>query len=125
MPEMCANKAEARLTLKSQIQDLALLWPWLDALALEYKIPANTLFAINLCLEEAISNVIRHGYAGQPNNTITVDCTPAAENWLTFIVEDSAPHFAPADSDPATARESIAPKPTRIEDVDRAAMESI
>jgi serine/threonine-protein kinase RsbW len=110
MPEIHEQKAGARLTLKSRLQDLALVWPWVEALALEYSIPDNTQFAINLCLEEALSNVIRHGYAGQPDYTITIDCTPAEEGWLTFIVEDSAPPFAPcefADSDAAAVPASI------------------
>ena len=115
---MHANKAESRLTLRSQLQDLALVWPWVQALALDFAIPPESQFAINLCLEEALSNVIRHGYADQPDQAITVDCTPTADNWLTFIVEDSAPPFAPADSDPATAQDSRVQSPTSLEDVE-------
>jgi anti-sigma regulatory factor (Ser/Thr protein kinase) len=117
MPEMHAHKPESRLTLKSQLSDLALVWPWVEALALEHAIPANTQYAINLCLEEALSNVIRHGYAGEPNHAITVDCTRTGENGLTFIVEDSAPHFEPADSDPGTAPDFTAVTPASIEDI--------
>ena len=58
---------EPRLTLKSQLEDLTLVWPWVEAIADRYSVPADTQFAIQLCLEEALSNVIRHGYQGQPN----------------------------------------------------------
>ena len=74
MPAEDTAKPAPRLTLQSQLDDMARLWPWVEALAAEYAIPANTEFDIHLCLEEAISNVIRHGYGGQPNHTITVDC---------------------------------------------------
>lgn len=101
---MHAHRTEPRLTLKSQLQDLALVLPWLESLTQEFTIPPDTQFAISLCLEEALSNVIRHGYAGQPNQNITVDCSCSGE-WLIFVIEDAAPPFtpfAPASSPPAT-----------------------
>lgn len=113
MPENDAHKAATRLTLRSQLADLALVWPWVDSLAVEHAIPADTHYAINLCLEEALSNIIRHGYAGQPNHAITIDFTPTEENWLTFAVEDSAPHFTPAEPEDCEA----AVRAASIEDV--------
>lgn len=121
MLEMQAHKPETRLTLRSQLADLALVRPWVEALALQYAIPAITQYAINLCLEEALSNVIRHGYAGQPDHALTVACAPGREGWLTFIVEDNAPHYAPfgpQDSDPATSRPSLLPTTASIEDLE-------
>jgi len=64
-----------RLTLKSQLEDLASVWPWVEALAHRYTISAESLFAIQLCLEEALSNIVRHGYSGQANQPITVEFT--------------------------------------------------
>lgn len=99
-----ASSPEPRLTLKSQLEDLTLVWPWVEALGRRHSIPADTQFAIQLCLEEALSNIIRHGYQGQPNQSITIACTvecaPAGvENEdageLVFTVEDHAPPFDP------------------------------
>ncbi len=105
MPAEDTVKPAPRLTLKSQLDDLALLWPWVEALAAEYAIPADTRFAIHLCLEEALSNIIRHGYRGQPNHTITVDCaSPEANAWLVFTVEDQAPPFDPLAPSPLRKR---------------------
>ncbi|MGA9063277.1 MAG: ATP-binding protein [Terracidiphilus sp.] len=95
MPAESTFKPAPRLTLQSQLDDLALLWPWIEALAAAYAIPANTQFAIHLCLEEALSNIIRHGYRSEPNHSITVDCGPAAAHDLIFTVEDQAPPFDP------------------------------
>jgi anti-sigma regulatory factor (Ser/Thr protein kinase) len=110
MSETHVHETGARLTLDSQLADLTLVWPWVDALALQYAISDQTKFAVSLCLEEALSNIIRHGHSCMPNHPITVDCAPNGESWLMFIVEDSAPPFAPSESltpNPAAAPASI------------------
>lgn len=94
-----AHKAEVRLTLNSRLADLQQVWPWVDALAAERNIPAETLFAIHLCLEEALSNVIRHGYRGEPNHAIELSFAAGEENGFTFTIVDSAPYFAPDEPD--------------------------
>ena len=87
------------LTLQSQIEDLALVWPWAEALAARYAVPPDTQFAIHLCLEEALSNIVRHGYRDQSNQSIAVACTveraPSGVAELVFTIDDHAPHFDP------------------------------
>jgi serine/threonine-protein kinase RsbW len=108
MPAENTVKPVPRLTLKSQLDDMAALWPWVESLAAEYAIPADTVFAVHLCLEEAVSNVIRHGYGGQPGNTITIDFSLSGGHELLFTVEDQAPAFDPltaplVEDEPATS----------------------
>lgn len=103
---------QPRLTLQSRLEDLTLVWTWVEALAARYSIPADTQFAIQLCLEEALSNVMRHGYQGQANQSITIDFAPSGvENEdageLVFTVEDHAPPFDPFAAVPAPAPASI------------------
>lgn len=84
---------------------------WVDALVAEYAIPEETHFAINLCLEEALSNIICHGYRGLPDHSITIDFTSNGKS-LTFTVEDQASHFLPVeptDSRPAASLEEFRP----------------
>lgn len=95
MPAEDTAKHVSRLTLKSQLDDMAALWPWVEALGVEYAIPADTLFGVHLCLEEAISNVIRHGYNGQPGSTLTVECESPNAHEVVFTIEDQAPPFDP------------------------------
>jgi anti-sigma regulatory factor (Ser/Thr protein kinase) len=94
-----ASSPEPRLTLKSQLADLTLVWSWVEALAAQHSISAETQFAIQLCLEEALSNVIRHGYSGQANQSVTVACTvecaSTGRRELVFVVEDHGPPFDP------------------------------
>lgn len=89
------TKPEPRLTLHSRIEDLQRLASWVDALATEYVVPDDTRFAIDLCLEEALSNIIRHGYRAQIDQPITVDCKAVPPHDLVFIIEDQAPPFDP------------------------------
>jgi anti-sigma regulatory factor (Ser/Thr protein kinase) len=94
MPREIAGKTEPRLTLKSRLDDLAAIWPWIESLAAEYHIPAETQFAMDLCLEEALSNVIRHGYAGRTDRPITIEFK-AGSDGLALTIEDHAPPFDP------------------------------
>jgi serine/threonine-protein kinase RsbW len=51
---------------------------------------------MDLCLEEVLSNVIRHGYAGQPGRPILVHfASSPRDGYFTFVVEDEAPLFDP------------------------------
>ena len=85
-----------RLTLRSSLSDLARVSPWIEHLAAQYAIPDNTQFAMNLCLEEVLSNVIRHGYAGQPGRPMLVQfASSPRDGYFTFVVEDEAPLFDP------------------------------
>jgi serine/threonine-protein kinase RsbW len=86
---------EPRLTLQGQLEDLALVWPWVEAIAARYSIPADTQFAIQLCLEEALSNIVRHGYRGLPGRSMTVEYALSDGGELVFTIEDRAPHFDP------------------------------
>lgn len=87
-----------RVTLRSRFSDLALLYSWVEGLASKYAIPNDTKFAIDLCLEEVVSNVIRHGYRGESDHPITVSFESPRESFLVLVVEDEAARFDPVAS---------------------------
>jgi anti-sigma regulatory factor (Ser/Thr protein kinase) len=97
MPPIPQQVAEARLTLRGQLADLTLVSPWVEALAAKHGISGETRFAIDLCLEEALSNIVRHGYQGEPGHAIAVTFAVRTGGGLTFTVEDHAPPFAPSE----------------------------
>jgi serine/threonine-protein kinase RsbW len=107
MPQSSTYTAEAKLRLGSRLADLAQVAPWVESLAAEHQLPAELNFAVDLCLEEALSNVIRHGYNGQPDRPIAIHCTivrPAdGVGQLTVAIEDHAPHFNPLEAVEADA----------------------
>jgi anti-sigma regulatory factor (Ser/Thr protein kinase) len=98
MPGETAAMSEPRLILRSRLDELAVLWAWVESLAAEHAIPADTQFAIQLCLEEALSNIIRHGYREEPDHSIRVEFS-AGGGQVTFVIEDQAPPFNPLAPD--------------------------
>jgi anti-sigma regulatory factor (Ser/Thr protein kinase) len=84
-----------RLVLGGDLAGMAKLPVWVDALSALYRIPEEVKFAINLCLEEAVSNVIRHGYAGRPDGSVRVSFEQAGAGCFAVTVEDDAPAFDP------------------------------
>src|ERR1700676_579358 len=97
------DQAEDRLFLRSQLSDMAQISPWVESLASRYAIPENIGFAINLCLEEAVSNIIRHGYGADSDSSVIVRFTTPKQKLFVFIVEDDARHFNPLDVLPPNA----------------------
>jgi anti-sigma regulatory factor (Ser/Thr protein kinase) len=89
------NTNGERLDLQSRMSDLAQVPSWIERLASHHSIPANTQFAMNLCLEEVLSNIIRHGYVGRPDHSIGIRFTSPRENYFVLVVEDQAPPFNP------------------------------
>jgi serine/threonine-protein kinase RsbW len=87
--------AEDQLNLRSCMSALSQLLPWIERLASRHSISANTQFAINLCLEEVLSNIIRHGYSGEPDHSIAVHFTSPRKDYFVFVVEDDARQFNP------------------------------
>jgi anti-sigma regulatory factor (Ser/Thr protein kinase) len=91
-----------RIVLESQLSELIRVSPWIEALAARFAIPENVVFAMNLCLEEALSNVIRHGHRGQ-GGSLTIQLTVPHEGRFMLIVDDDAPWFNPLEQEPPPA----------------------
>ena len=90
-----ADRAEERLFLRSKLSDIARLRAWIESLAWRHAIPENVEFAINLCLEEAVSNIILHGYDADSEGSVIVRFTMPRHDLFVFLVEDDARHFNP------------------------------
>jgi serine/threonine-protein kinase RsbW len=102
-----SRSGEEKLTLRSRIDDLALVPPWIEHLASEYGISAKVQFAMNLCLEEVLSNIIRHGYANQPDRSIVIRYAPDHDNSSLLVVEDEAPLFNPLEAKESPVEDTL------------------
>ena len=87
-----------RMNLKSRISDLAQIPPWIEHLASQFSIPDSTQFAMNLCLEEVLSNIVLHGYSGKPDCPINIQFSRPRDGYFVFVIEDEAPPFNTVDS---------------------------
>lgn len=94
MTQPDSHTVRTRLALTSTLADLGRVAPWVGELAAVHGFSEDIRFAIELCLEEALSNIVRHGYAGEAGHALTVDFE-RAEGMASFVVEDSAPAFEP------------------------------
>src|ERR1700688_953210 len=90
--------SEERLILRSRLAELAQLLPWIERLASRHMIPPSTQFAINLCLEEVLSNIIQYGYSGRQDHSIAIHFASPRKDYFVFVVEDEAPPFNPVDA---------------------------
>jgi len=91
------NQVQDRLALRSRLSEMAQVPAWIEGLAGQYGIPDHIQLAMNLCLEEAVSNIIRHGYARDTERSIVLNFTMPREGFFVFAVEDEAPRFNPLD----------------------------
>ena len=98
MTQRETDQAEEQLILRSELSEIARLPVWIECLARRHAIPENVEFAINLCLEEAVSNVIRHGYGAAASGSVIVSFNRTEQDLFVFEVEDEAKRFNPLEA---------------------------
>lgn len=94
MTQPDSHTIRTRLELTSTLADLGRVAPWVGELVAVYGFSEDVRFAMELCLEEALSNIVRHGYGGEAGHVLTVNLV-RAEGKALFVVEDGAPAFEP------------------------------
>ncbi len=70
---------------------------WIDRIAGEQAFPAETLFAVQVCAEELLTNIVRHG--GNPGPRIEVTLSLSADR-VELMVEDDGKPFDVATTPP-------------------------
>jgi anti-sigma regulatory factor (Ser/Thr protein kinase) len=90
-----AKSTAESLILESNLLELNRVPPWVEKLASQHAIPDSTRYAMDLCLEEVLSNIIRHGYRKQSSGTIKISCIRERDGYISLVVEDGAPSFNP------------------------------
>ena len=78
----------ARLTIAADLAATAQLAPWLAGLATAW--PAPLAFAVELCLDEVVTNIAMHGDAGEISIEIDQD-----DSSVTARIEDAGREFDP------------------------------
>ena len=88
-----SNLEANRLELRSDLAELKRLAGWIKAQA-QQELSADTSFAIQLCLEEAVANIIMHGGAKADRLKIAIELERNAGT-LVASIEDSGREFDP------------------------------
>ena len=63
-----------------------------------HEVPSRALYAVNLALDEVVTNVVRHGYDDVPSGEEFVACLTAVAGELTTEVQDGGKEFNPLDA---------------------------
>lgn len=88
------RRLEERLELDSRLDELSRVHPWVEHISDRHTLSEETRFAIHLCIEEALANVILHGYHAEPGHPIYLVASVSGDA-LLFAIEDHAPPFTP------------------------------
>jgi serine/threonine-protein kinase RsbW len=104
MTAMSSFKAN-RLILRNELTELDRLAGWIKT-RVQADLSADTSFAIQLCLEEAVANIIMHGSAKDDRGEIAIELE---RNGGTLVarIEDTGWHFDPTQVPPPPPASSL------------------
>jgi serine/threonine-protein kinase RsbW len=103
---MAMSNLEAnRLELRGDLSELRRLAEWIKALAPQV-ISADALFAVQLCLEEAVANIIVHGGTRKDRLAIAIELERKGAT-LVARIEDTGCEFDPTQFPPLSIAKSL------------------
>jgi anti-sigma regulatory factor (Ser/Thr protein kinase) len=89
-----AGEARRERVIGNQLSELAGIERWLADLVVEWGLSDKTAFALDLVLNEAVTNAITHGYPDGGSDSITITLTDAGDS-LVLEIEDRGRPFDP------------------------------
>ena len=98
-PRDSLGDAEVEVKIANTINGIVALEDWLQTIQTSITIPDDTLFAIKLCLEEALTNIVNHAYDDGSEHEISVRLMPRSDG-LTFEIVDDGKAFDPRQVTP-------------------------
>jgi anti-sigma regulatory factor (Ser/Thr protein kinase) len=95
------------LVIPAALAELGRVSVWAAELSARLAVTATTAYALQLCLEEAISNIVRHGFPGRADlDQQTIELTLQRSGaWITLTIRDGGLPF-----DPTTAPPPVRPR---------------
>jgi serine/threonine-protein kinase RsbW len=100
-----SNLETNRLELRSDLSGLGRLAGWIEAGA-QQELSADTSFAVQLCLEEAVANIIMHGGAKDDRVEIAIELERDGA-MLVARIEDTGREFDPTQFRPLSMVKSL------------------
>ena len=93
------------LTLRNQRAEIARMHTWTEGLAIPFGLSQRTLNALQLCLEEAVNNIISHAFAPGSEHHIRVAVWRDGTTVHAEVVDDGAPFDPLAHAQPGAPTE--------------------
>ena len=96
-----------RHVMPAELSRISELTAWAEDFARRAKLAPDVSFAIQLCVEEAVANIIMHSGAGERRDDIAVELVEAGSDVLA-VIEDPGRPFDPTTVAPPPQPASIA-----------------
>lgn len=93
--------------MRAELAELARLTAWVEDFSQQAKLPSGQSFAIQLCIEEAVANIIRHSGAAENGQDIALELAASGQDVLA-VIEDSGRSFDPTTVPPPSTPASLA-----------------
>jgi anti-sigma regulatory factor (Ser/Thr protein kinase) len=100
-----ANSEASRLVLRNDVAELKRLAGWIEGFT-EQRTSPDVSFAVQLCLEEAVANIIMYGAARDDPLEIAVELERNGGN-LVARIEDNGRQFDPTRAPPPVPPRSL------------------
>ncbi len=84
------------LTIPNRLDEIAPLARGTAAFLESHNVDPDATFAVDLALEEMVSNVIKYGYKDRDSDQICIRLRVGRDE-ITLVVEDSGPPFNPLE----------------------------
>ena len=102
-----SDLSQASLTIENRLSELARVERWLADLMGRWDVSDRTVFALDLVINEAVTNVINHAYSDTLTHPITISLTDAATRIVVEIIDDGAA-FDPLAAPPMEPGQDLA-----------------
>jgi anti-sigma regulatory factor (Ser/Thr protein kinase) len=79
------------LTLQNEVPEIARLTLWLCNLTERLHLTARTAYAIQLCIEEAVTNVVSYAFPPGSAHEIQIALWQEGETFVAEVVDDGKP----------------------------------
>jgi anti-sigma regulatory factor (Ser/Thr protein kinase) len=86
----------ASLTIKNRIPEIGRIWPFLDKLTADWSLPDASRHAVQLSLDELVTNIVSYGYVDNEEHDIELDFSINTDV-LTIRLRDDARQFNPLE----------------------------
>jgi anti-sigma regulatory factor (Ser/Thr protein kinase) len=86
------------LVVQAKAPELTRVWDWANALGDRLELSQSTLFAVHLCLEEAVTNIVQYAFTSDPEAGQKKDVRLTFErvdDTIIFTIEDYGSAFDP------------------------------
>lgn len=84
------NEETLEISLVNDLREIARVAEQIDEFCVSRAIASEAAYAVNLALDEILTNTISYGYADDEQHQIEISVRPEAEALVIVIVDDSA-----------------------------------